>query len=47
MGEYLFLEALGLGVAFTLGYVAGRGRKFKVKVPDYVPSEWKITEEGK
>ena len=43
MGEYLFLEALGLAVAFGLGYLAGRPRKAKVKVPDYVPTDWKIS----
>ena len=45
MGEYLFLEALGLAVAFGLGYLHGRGRKFKVKVPDHVPADWKISKE--
>ena len=42
MGEYLFLEALGLGVAFGLGYLAGKGVKRRIKVPDYVPEDWKI-----
>lgn len=42
MAEYLFLEVLALAVAFGLGFLAGRGKKTKVKIPDYVPTEWKI-----
>lgn len=45
MIEYLFLEALGAAIAFGLGYLHGRGRKekhLKVKIPDYVPTDWKI-----
>ena len=45
MVEYLFLEGLALAVAFGLGFLAGRGKKQKVKVPDHVPADWKISKE--
>lgn len=45
MAEYIALEALGLAVAFGLGFLAGRGVKHRVKVPDYVPEDWKISKD--
>ena len=42
MAEYLFLEAIALAIAFGLGFLFGRGRKARVKVPDFVPADWKI-----
>ena len=42
MAEYLLAEIAGLGLAFGLGYLAGRGKKLRVKIPDYVPEDWKI-----
>ena len=44
MAEYLFLEVFGLAVAFGLGFLAGRGKKNRIKVPDHVPADWKISE---
>lgn len=48
MVEYMILEGMGLAIAFGLGFLAGRGRKFKskVKVPDYVPADWKFKEDS-
>ncbi len=42
MAQYLLFEVVGLGLAFGLGYLFGRGRRVKVKIPDFVPAEWKI-----